>query len=389
MDSTSLIRADRMPGSRDEHGAADRRRRGAVRAVHVHVDRALPLPVPPVGDPDLLGPQAPAGRRPHRRLSRRVRRARPGASRSSRPSSAWSCCQHADRRAVQGAYSEVGIPLNVHAIAIIKLSTDPPVVDERDRALPRRGRARSQQVAKETLEGHLRGVLATLTPEEVNQDRLKFADSLAAEVEQDLAKLGLQLDVLKIQHVTDDANYLESIGRQRIAQVLRDAEIAESNARNEAAKEAAAAEMRAEVAMTTPRRRRAASRTSCARSRPRSTPRRKCAEERAEQAGWRRAPTPSWRCRRCAATWSRCACRPRSSSPPRSSARPRALAAAGQAAPIAEDGERQRRVAAPGRRRVEGGRPVGAGHVPASTTRGDLAHRRRQRRRRSSSGRCS
>ena len=54
--------------------------------------------------------------------------------------------------------------------------------------------------------------------------------------------------MLKIQHVTDDANYLASIGRERIAQVIRDAEIAESNARNEAAKEAAGAEMRAKVA---------------------------------------------------------------------------------------------------------------------------------------------
>jgi flotillin len=111
-----------------------------------------------------------------------------------------------------------------------------------------RGQADIQQVAKETLEGNLRGVLATLTPEEVNQDRLKFADSLSQEVEQDLSKLGLHLDVLKIQHVTDDTNYLDSIGRGQIAQVIKDAEIAESNARNEAAKESAAAEMRAKVA---------------------------------------------------------------------------------------------------------------------------------------------
>ena len=105
-----------------------------------------------------------------------------------------------------------------------------------------------QSVAAETLEGNLRGVLATLTPEEVNEDRLKFADSLSQEVEHDLVKLGLHLDVLKIQHVTDDSNYLNSIGRERIAQVIKEAEIAESNAQNEAAKEAAAAEMRAKVA---------------------------------------------------------------------------------------------------------------------------------------------
>jgi flotillin len=149
---------------------------------------------------------------------------------------------------VQGAYTKVGIPLKVRAIAVIKLSSDPAVVMNAVERFLGRGLNDIQQVAKETLEGNLRGVLATLTPEEVNEDRLKFADSLAAEVEQDLAKLGLHLDVLKIQHVTDDANYLASIGRERIAQVIRDAEIAESNALNEAAKEAAAAEMRAKVA---------------------------------------------------------------------------------------------------------------------------------------------
>jgi flotillin len=149
---------------------------------------------------------------------------------------------------VQGAYTKVGIPLKVRAIAVIKLSSDPSVVMNAIERFLGRGMGDIQQVAKETLEGNLRGVLATLTPEEVNEDRLKFADSLAAEVEQDLSKLGLHLDVLKIQHVTDDANYLASIGRERIAHVQRDAEIAESNARNEAAKEAAAAEMRAKVA---------------------------------------------------------------------------------------------------------------------------------------------
>jgi flotillin len=149
---------------------------------------------------------------------------------------------------VQGAYTRVGIPLKVRAIAIVKISSNPQVVMNAVERFLGRGQSDIQQVAKETLEGNLRGVLATLTPEEVNQDRLKFAESLSQEVEHDLAKLGLHLDVLKIQHVTDDANYLDSIGRGQIAQVIKEAEIAESNARNEAAKEAAAAEMRAKVA---------------------------------------------------------------------------------------------------------------------------------------------
>jgi flotillin len=149
---------------------------------------------------------------------------------------------------VQGAYTRVGIALKVKAIAVVKISSNPQVVMNAVERFLGRDIGAIQTVAAETLEGNLRGVLATLTPEEVNEDRLKFADSLSQEVEHDLVKLGLHLDVLKIQHVTDDANYLNSIGRERIAQVIKEAEIAESNAQNEAAKESAAAEMRAKVA---------------------------------------------------------------------------------------------------------------------------------------------
>ncbi|MCP4449355.1 MAG: flotillin family protein, partial [Myxococcales bacterium] len=106
------------------------------------------------------------------------------------------------------------------------------------------------RVAKETLEGHLRGVLATMTPEEVNEDRLKFANRLTDEAEQDLQKLGLHLDTLKIQHVSDDRNYLESIGRKRIAEVLRTAEVAESDSERSAREAEAAAGARGEVALT-------------------------------------------------------------------------------------------------------------------------------------------
>jgi flotillin len=152
--------------------------------------------------------------------------------------------------AVQGAYSEGGIPLNVHAIANIKVSTDRRYVGNAIERFLGKDRNEIARVAKETLEGHLRGVLATMTPEELNQDRLKFARHLEESAGPDLSKLGLELDVLKIQHVADDGNYLESIGRQRIAEILRLAEVAESDATREAEQAEAAARARGEVAMT-------------------------------------------------------------------------------------------------------------------------------------------
>ena len=104
------------------------------------------------------------------------------------------------------------------------------------------------QIAKETLEANLRGVLATLTPEEVNEDRLKFSQVLIEEADDDIKTLGLELDVLKIQNVVDEVGYLESVGRRRTAEVLKEARVAEAEKQAEAEEAEARSSQRAEIA---------------------------------------------------------------------------------------------------------------------------------------------
>jgi flotillin len=129
---------------------------------------------------------------------------------------------------VQGAYSKGGIPLNVQGVANVKVSSKG---DQLANAIERfLGNTREEimSVARETLEGNLRGVLSTLTPEEVNTDREKFAGELLHEADHDLARLGLELDTLKIQHVSDDKGYLSSIGRKQTAELFKRSRIAEA-----------------------------------------------------------------------------------------------------------------------------------------------------------------
>jgi len=151
---------------------------------------------------------------------------------------------------VKNAYSNGGTPLNIQAIANVKVSTDP---DVRNNAIERflgRDSREIIQVAQENLEGNLRSVLAQLTPEEVNEDRLRFAEQIAKDVGDDLRRLGLQLDTLKIQSVSDDVDYLNSISRRRVAQIVRDAEIAEAEAIGQAERIEAEMEEKAEVVRT-------------------------------------------------------------------------------------------------------------------------------------------
>ena len=151
---------------------------------------------------------------------------------------------------VHKAYSKGGTPLNIQAIANVKISSDPLVVGNAIERFLDHDRSEVVRVAQETLEGNLRGVVATLTPEQVNEDRLRFAERIASDVSRDLIKLGLQLDTLKIQSVADEVDYLSSLGRKEIALVIRDAEIAESDALTEAEQIEAECEERAEVAKT-------------------------------------------------------------------------------------------------------------------------------------------
>ena len=150
--------------------------------------------------------------------------------------------------AVTNAFSRGGIPLTVHAIANVKISTDPKTVHqavERFLGVPP---SQVLMVAKQTLEGVLREVLSQLTPEEVNEDRLKFADSLVKNAKDDFDKLGLELDVLKVQHVSDEQKYLQNLGRARIAGMLRDGQNAENQAEQAVREEQAKARQRAESA---------------------------------------------------------------------------------------------------------------------------------------------
>ncbi len=129
---------------------------------------------------------------------------------------------------VHGAYSKGGIPLNVQGVANVKISSKTiQLANAIERFL---GMTREQimSIARETLEGNLRGVLSTLTPEEVNTDREKFAGELLHEADHDLARLGLELDTLKVQSVSDDKGYLNSIGRRQTAELLKKSRIAEA-----------------------------------------------------------------------------------------------------------------------------------------------------------------
>ncbi len=132
--------------------------------------------------------------------------------------------------ATQRAYTVQGVPVSVKAVANVKIKGD----DTSLRAASERFLGMPQQVFHQlvfqTLEGHLRAILGTLTVEEINNDRQSFAQKLLTEAAGDLEKMGIGLDALTIQEISDEEGYLDALGKRRTAEVKRDAEIGQAEA---------------------------------------------------------------------------------------------------------------------------------------------------------------
>lgn len=126
------------------------------------------------------------------------------------------------------AYSKGGIPLTVQGVANVKVAGHEPILNNAIERFLGRNRSEIMGIAKATLEAALRGILSTMTPEQVNEDKILFAERLVHEVEQDMTSLGLVVDTMKIQNVHDEVGYLDSLGRKRNAEVVSYARIAEA-----------------------------------------------------------------------------------------------------------------------------------------------------------------
>lgn len=89
-------------------------------------------------------------------------------------------------------------------------------------------------VILQTLEGHLRAILGTLTVEEVYRDRDQFASLVREVATPDVGRMGIEVLSFTIKDVYDQVDYLSSLGKARTAAVKRDANIGVAQAERDA-----------------------------------------------------------------------------------------------------------------------------------------------------------
>lgn len=130
-------------------------------------------------------------------------------------------------------YTEQGVPVMADGTAIIKIGSSIEEIATAAEQFLGKPKDERENEAREVLEGHLRSILGSMTVEEIYKNRDKFSQEVQRVASQDLAKMGLVIVSFTIKDVRDKNGYLESLGKPRIAQVKRDADIATAEAEKE------------------------------------------------------------------------------------------------------------------------------------------------------------
>ncbi|HBY94694.1 MAG TPA: flotillin, partial [Chloroflexi bacterium] len=138
-------------------------------------------------------------------------------------------------------YTQRGVPVTVDGVAQVKIRGDDISIGTAAEQFLSKSTEEIKNVALQTLEGHLRAILGTLTVEEIYQDRDAFAQRVQEVAAADLANMGLVIVSFTIRDIRDDQGYLDALGQARTAEVKRDAEIGKALAERDARIKAAEA----------------------------------------------------------------------------------------------------------------------------------------------------
>jgi flotillin len=145
-------------------------------------------------------------------------------------------------------YTIQGVPITVDGVAQVKIRGDDVSIATASEQVLSKSQDEIRNVALQTLEGHLRAILGTLTVEEVYKDRDAFAAQVQDVAAGDLANMGLSIVSFTIKDIRDDQGYLDALGRKRTAEVKRDAQIGEAEAARDATIASAKARQEGETA---------------------------------------------------------------------------------------------------------------------------------------------
>ena len=126
---------------------------------------------------------------------------------------------------LKDALSQQNIRINVPSTFTVGISTEPAIMNNAAERLLDLPPNAIEHMAREIIFGQLRLTVALLTIEQINQDRERFLSSIRRNVEPELNKIGLYLINVNITDITDESDYIDSIGKKAAAEAVNRAKV--------------------------------------------------------------------------------------------------------------------------------------------------------------------
>ena len=127
-----------------------------------------------------------------------------------------------------------GVPITVTCIAQCKIMNEKELLTIACEQFLGKTVEHIKSVILQTLEGHLRAILGTMTVEEIYRERDQFASLVREVATPDVGRMGIEILSFTIKDVYDNVDYLASLGKSKIAEVKRDASVGVANAERDA-----------------------------------------------------------------------------------------------------------------------------------------------------------
>ncbi|MBQ3775116.1 MAG: flotillin family protein [Ruminobacter sp.] len=124
-----------------------------------------------------------------------------------------------------GALSQQNIRINVPSSFTVQISPDENIMGNAADCLLNQSVDDIEDMARNIIIGQLRLTVASLTIEEINGDRENFQTKIRINVEPELNKIGLNLINVNITDITDEADYIASIGKKAASEAVNKAKV--------------------------------------------------------------------------------------------------------------------------------------------------------------------
>jgi flotillin len=129
--------------------------------------------------------------------------------------------------------SKKGVKVSLNGVAQVRIHKREDMLKEAAAQFLGMGKDQITDVVTQTMEGHQRAIIGSMTMEALYSDRHEFANQVREVCKEDMLKMGMEVVSYVITDITDKNEYFDSLGVARVQEVKKNAAVGKEKYQSE------------------------------------------------------------------------------------------------------------------------------------------------------------